>query len=116
MIFFFFLSSSDTLYRLSFELKPTEKAVWEATGAIIETCQNKGASDIDCRNYIMVLQNYGNTLYACGTYAFSPYCSWRQVRFDSSFSFFFFQSAKAIKIFKMQSSCFLLVLVSRWKT
>lgn len=60
-------------------MKPSEKAVWEASEAIMETCQNKGASDVDCRNYIMVLQNYGNNLYACGTYAFSPYCSWRQV-------------------------------------
>lgn len=77
---FSWLSCSDTLYRLSFSLEPYEKSVWEAPDKIMETCQSKGPSDTDCRNYIMVLQNYGNRLYACGTYAFSPYCSWRQVR------------------------------------
>lgn len=69
----------DTLYRMSFTLKTREKSVWEASMSMMETCQNKGQSELDCRNHIMVLQNYGNQLYACGTYAFSPYCSWRQV-------------------------------------
>lgn len=45
----------------------------------METCQNKGQSEADCHNYIMVLQSYGNQLYVCGTNAFSPHCSWRQV-------------------------------------
>lgn len=56
-----------------------EKSVWEATESITDMCKTKGANDEDCHNYIMVLQSYGNQLYACGTYAFSPQCSWRQV-------------------------------------
>lgn len=64
---------------MSFKLQPREKSTWEASAAMMETCQNKGQSESDCRNYIMVLQPYGNQLYACGTYAFSPYCSWRQM-------------------------------------
>lgn len=74
-----FIYFRDTLYRMSFTLKTREKSVWEASMSMMETCQNKGQSELDCRNHIMVLQNYGNQLYACGTYAFSPYCSWRQV-------------------------------------
>lgn len=72
---------SDTLYRLSFSLKLYEKMIWEANEPIIEMCKTKGASDIDCHNYVMVLQNFGNQLYVCGTHAFSPQCSWRQVGF-----------------------------------
>lgn len=64
---------------MSFSLDTKEKSTWEATVPMMETCQNKGQSEADCRNYIMVLQNYGNQLYVCGTYAFSPYCSWRQM-------------------------------------
>ena len=52
---------------------------WDVSPAMREVCLNKGQSDEDCKNYIMVLQNYGNKLYACGTYAYSPYCSWRQM-------------------------------------
>ncbi|XP_055305519.1 semaphorin-5A isoform X2 [Sitodiplosis mosellana] len=69
----------DALYRLSFSLNLYEKRLWEATDAIVEMCKTKGASDSDCHNYVMVLQSFGNQLYACGTYAFSPQCSWRQM-------------------------------------
>lgn len=76
-----FHSISDTLYRLSFSLKLYEKRSWEASDSIVEMCKTKGASDADCHNYVMVLQSFGNQLYACGTHAFSPKCSLRQVRF-----------------------------------
>ncbi|XP_055603585.1 semaphorin-5A [Uranotaenia lowii] len=52
-------------------------------------CHIKGQNEEACRNYIMVLQSHGNKVYACGTYAFSPSCSWRQmenltsIRFES---------------------------------
>uniref|UniRef100_A0A6B2EKI6 Putative semaphorin n=1 Tax=Phlebotomus kandelakii TaxID=1109342 RepID=A0A6B2EKI6_9DIPT len=73
------VGARDTLYRLSFGLDIRERMPWEASISIQETCQNKGQREIDCHNYIMVLQNYGNRLYACGTYGFSPFCSWRQM-------------------------------------
>lgn len=78
---FVYLNCSDVLYRLSFSLKLYEKMIWEASEPIIEMCKTKGASDTDCHNYVMVLQNFGNLLYVCGTHAFSPQCSWRQVSF-----------------------------------
>jgi len=68
------------LYRLSFLLQLREKSNWDAPMSMREMCQDKGQSEDNCRNYIMVLQSYGNKLYACGTYEFSPNCSWRQLR------------------------------------
>lgn len=56
-----------------------EKINWEVPSKILDTCIAKGQSEDDCRNYIMVLQPYGNKLFACGTYAYTPNCSWRQM-------------------------------------
>lgn len=46
---------------------------------IVETCLSKGQSENDCRNYIMVLHEYKDKLLSCGTFAYSPSCSWRNV-------------------------------------
>ena len=65
---------------MSFDLELIERANWEATSTQIAMCQAKGQSEQMCRNYVRVLQAYGeNLLYACGTYAFNPNCTWRQV-------------------------------------
>lgn len=64
---------------MTFDLKVKEKAVWEAPEQIQKTCHDKGQSEEDCRNYIMVLHNKGNQIYVCGTNAFSPQCSWRRL-------------------------------------
>jgi semaphorin 5 len=78
--FFSFLSfHRDNLYRLSLRLDIRDKVTWEAPTNIREVCLEKGQSEEDCHNYIMVLQTYGNKLYVCGTYAYSPFCSWRQM-------------------------------------
>jgi len=69
----------DRIYRLSLQLDLLHKADWEAPSAIIETCLAKGQQDNDCRNYIMVLHEFNNRLLACGTHAYSPECTWRQV-------------------------------------
>ncbi|XP_037905898.1 semaphorin-5B [Hermetia illucens] len=73
------VGARDSLYRLSLRLSLREHSSWKADPSMITTCQDKGQSEDDCHNYVMVLQNYGNLLYACGTYAFSPNCSWRQM-------------------------------------
>lgn len=69
----------DTLYRMTFDLKVKERAVWAAPDTIQNTCHEKGQSEDDCRNYIMVLHNVGHRVYVCGTNAFSPQCSWRRL-------------------------------------
>lgn len=70
----------DALFRLSLEgLKPLEKSEWPAKEAHIGECTNKGQSKEHCRNYIKVLVSHGEQLFACGTHAFRPKCSWREI-------------------------------------
>jgi chondroitin sulfate proteoglycan 4 len=73
------VGARDTLYRMSLQLKVREKSTWEVSPKIREVCLQKGQSEVDCQNYIMVLQPLGHRLYVCGTYAFSPNCSWHQM-------------------------------------
>ncbi|XP_058985154.1 semaphorin-5A isoform X1 [Musca domestica] len=74
------VGARDTLYRMSFDLEVLERADWGATPTQISMCQAKGQSEQVCRNYVRVLQPYGgNLLYACGTSAFYPNCTWRQM-------------------------------------
>ncbi|XP_039431526.2 semaphorin-5A [Culex pipiens pallens] len=73
------VGARDNLYRLSLHLDVRERSTWEVTPAMRTMCQDKGQSEESCRNYIMVLEAHGNRVYACGTYAFSPACSWRQM-------------------------------------
>lgn len=55
------------------------KVDWEVPTKTIDTCLAKGQSDNDCRNYIMLLHEFNNKLLSCGTFAYSPSCSWRNV-------------------------------------
>ncbi|KAI8036673.1 hypothetical protein M5D96_010474 [Drosophila gunungcola] len=74
------VGARDTLYRMSFDLEPLERSSWGATPSEIAMCQAKGQLERWCRNYVRVLHSYGeNQLYACGTNAFQPSCSWRQM-------------------------------------
>ncbi|KAL2743753.1 semaphorin-5A-like isoform X1 [Vespula maculifrons] len=71
--------NGDNLYRLTLtSLTPLEHASWTAPEDKINTCQNKGQSPEDCHNYIKVLLSNGKSLFTCGTYAFSPWCTWRE--------------------------------------
>lgn len=45
----------------------------------MQLCQDKGQSEESCRNYVKVLLSDGTRLFTCGTSAFSPACSWRQL-------------------------------------
>lgn len=56
-----------------------EKAEWPAKQDKIISCTTKGQSEADCRNFIKILTSYRDQLLACGTYAFSPKCSWRPI-------------------------------------
>ena len=74
------LGARDALYRLSLEgLTKLEKAEWPAKQDKISICTTKGQSEQDCRNFVKVLVSYRDQLLACGTYAFSPKCSWRPI-------------------------------------
>lgn len=70
----------DNLYRLTLNsLTPLEHASWPAPPEKATVCQDKGQTAQDCHNYIKVLLTNGKSLFTCGTNAFSPQCTWREV-------------------------------------
>ncbi|TRY69068.1 hypothetical protein TCAL_11284 [Tigriopus californicus] len=74
------VGARDALYRLSLEgLTKLEKATWEAHESTKGICTTKGQTEEDCRNYIKVLVAHNDQVFACGTHAFSPKCSWREI-------------------------------------
>lgn len=81
-LFFFYVCANlrDRIYRLSLHnLNLLHKVDWEVPSSIVETCIEKGQTVNDCRNYMMVLHEFNNKLLTCGTFAYSPNCSWRNV-------------------------------------
>lgn len=74
------VGARDALYRLSLEgLTNLEKADWPATDVTVGLCTAKGQSESACHNYIKVLVAQNDRIFACGTHAFSPKCSWREI-------------------------------------
>ncbi|KAL0269384.1 UNVERIFIED_CONTAM: hypothetical protein PYX00_007138 [Menopon gallinae] len=72
--------SRDSIFRLSLtDLRMLEKAPWFAPNEKIQLCQDKGQSDNDCHNFIKVLLSNGKRLFTCGTNAFAPECTWREI-------------------------------------
>jgi semaphorin 5 len=68
------------MYRLSLEgLTKLEKATWPAKDSTIVLCTAKGQSEADCRNFVKILVSHKDRLFACGSNAFSPKCSWRDI-------------------------------------
>ena len=75
------VGARDALFRLSMDgLKKLERADWPAQPSTIGMCTAKGQSEEMCRNYIKVLVAKEDQVFACGTHAFKPQCSWRNVR------------------------------------
>ena len=75
------VGARDALYRLSLEgLDRLEKASWTADETKVGLCIAKGQQEDTCRNYVRVLVSPGggDRILACGTYAFSPRCTWRE--------------------------------------
>ena len=73
------VGARDALFRLSMDgLKKLEKADWPASSQNIGLCTAKGQSEEMCRNYVKVLVSHQDQVFACGTHAFSPKCSWRE--------------------------------------
>ncbi|XP_043266861.1 semaphorin-5A isoform X2 [Venturia canescens] len=74
------VGARDNLYRLTLDaLKPLEHATWPAPPEKASVCQDKGQTSQDCHNYIKVLLSNGKSLFTCGTNAFSPQCTWREI-------------------------------------
>ncbi|XP_041065267.1 semaphorin-4C [Carcharodon carcharias] len=68
------------VHNITKEVKET--IVWDAPIEKKMECVQKGKDNqTDCFNYIRFLQNFNSThLYACGTYAFQPRCTYIDVR------------------------------------
>ncbi|BET01798.1 Sema [Nesidiocoris tenuis] len=73
------VGARDNLFRLSLDLDRLERAIWQSLAERVKLCAVKGQSEDDCHNYIKVLLTNGKKLLACGTGAFSPTCSWREL-------------------------------------
>ncbi|KAJ8354676.1 hypothetical protein SKAU_G00222430 [Synaphobranchus kaupii] len=52
------------------------KVDWAPVATKIQACTQKGKSEMDCHNFVRVLQFLNTThIYACGTFAFNPTCT-----------------------------------------
>lgn len=70
----------DHLFRVSVDgLTLLEESHWPASPSLTQLCQDKGQTEENCHNFIRVLLQRGDQVLACGTNAFSPRCSWRQI-------------------------------------
>ncbi|XP_026272666.1 semaphorin-5A [Frankliniella occidentalis] len=74
------VGARDALYRLSLRgLARLEKAFWPPPPEKASLCQDKGQSEEACHNYVKVLVSNGKRLFTCGTNAYSPQCTWREM-------------------------------------
>uniref|UniRef100_H0WBU3 Semaphorin 5B n=1 Tax=Cavia porcellus TaxID=10141 RepID=H0WBU3_CAVPO len=77
---FCFCFCRNYLFRLSLAnvslLQATE---WASNEDTRRSCQSKGKTEEECQNYVRVLIVAGQKVFMCGTNAFSPVCSIRQV-------------------------------------
>ncbi|KAG7325890.1 hypothetical protein KOW79_010815 [Hemibagrus wyckioides] len=57
-------------------LQLSKKIDWSPTNEELGACGMKGTPEMDCPNFVRVLQVLNSThMFACGTFAFSPRCS-----------------------------------------
>ncbi|XP_043918714.1 semaphorin-5B isoform X2 [Protopterus annectens] len=52
---------------------------WAPDDDTRKSCQSKGKTEEECQNYVRVLIISGRKVFTCGTYAFSPICTSRQI-------------------------------------
>lgn len=62
-------------------LEQLELSEWSASQNTVLECIQKGQSEEDCQNYIKVLllDDNGKLIFTCGTHAFMPKCTWREL-------------------------------------
>ncbi|CAN9504172.1 unnamed protein product [Ophioblennius macclurei] len=76
-----YVGARDSLLRLDVSrhdsISLTHRLAWSPSDKDLEQCSMKGKKMMDCPNFIRVLQFLNSShLYACGTFAFSPRCSY----------------------------------------
>ncbi|XP_037090869.1 semaphorin-5B-like [Pollicipes pollicipes] len=74
------VGARNRLFRLSAKgLQELESVHWSVSEHEANMCKIKGQPAADCHNFIRVLHRHGERLLACGTGAFHPQCSWRNI-------------------------------------
>ncbi|ERL96077.1 hypothetical protein D910_00963 [Dendroctonus ponderosae] len=74
------IGARDTLYKMHLsKVELLEAVKWEATREKQLSCIYKGQDEGTCHNFIKILLTNGHEIFACGTNAFSPICSWRNI-------------------------------------
>ncbi|KAL7634061.1 UNVERIFIED_CONTAM: hypothetical protein RMT77_015386 [Armadillidium vulgare] len=75
------LAATDHIFRLKLlNLELSEEAKWPPTNDVVQTCSASDKSEGGCRNHINSLHIVGDKVFACGTYAHNPKCSWRKFK------------------------------------
>ncbi|XP_076324737.1 semaphorin-5A-like isoform X2 [Tachypleus tridentatus] len=75
------VGARDYLFRFSLDkLKKIEEVHLPSLESRISECLKKGQSVENCRNFIKVLLSHNEKIFVCGTNAFSPECSWRDIQ------------------------------------
>ena len=72
------VGARNILYKLSVdELRLRQTLIWNSVDSDRESCFIKGKNELECQNYIKVLQQYQNDpdrYFVCGTNAYKPSC------------------------------------------
>ncbi|KAJ8283065.1 hypothetical protein COCON_G00055840, partial [Conger conger] len=68
------------LFRLSLSnISLIQATEWGPDEDTRRSCQSKGKTEVECQNYIRVLLVNGKRVFTCGTNAFLPVCTTRQI-------------------------------------
>ena len=74
------VGAKDAVFRLSLDLRSQlQVAKWEATEDKMRSCLYKGQTKQNCRNFVKIILKRNDEIFVCGTFAFSPSCSWRKI-------------------------------------
>ncbi|XP_038646008.1 semaphorin-5B isoform X1 [Scyliorhinus canicula] len=74
------IGARNYLFRLTLDNISLIQAIeWGPEEDTRKACQSKGKTEVECQNYIRVLLINGKKIFACGTNAFSPTCTNRQL-------------------------------------
>ncbi|XP_071943276.1 semaphorin-5B-like [Antedon mediterranea] len=74
------VGARDNLFRLGEnDLSELQTVEWQPDDRTQLICASKGESKENCCNYIRVMLPKDDQIFTCGTYAFSPQCTWRKI-------------------------------------
>ena len=79
-IIWYNFSYRNALFRLNLlNLELIEDVPWESDYDKVQICLAKGQTDDNCNNFVKILLTDRERIFTCGTNAYSPRCTWREV-------------------------------------